>query len=288
MSDGDQEAHAGNLASLYQRAAAAGTGAALGLGLPGAAGAIVGAAAGVFLEPLAERVWSELRGDSQRRQGEALAAAQEALSVDAEGLEQRILSSDGARLQAGIALSAVSRTAWPPKVVAIGRALAAGLMAADDTRIDTEPLIMAALADIEFPQASLLELLVCRWPRTTKDGLAAEPFTVPAGSPWEVGQRIWSAGDIALARPTLRPLLPSLLVTLQRHGLITRSDNPADPFGRTGRAMQQRFLSDLASERGGEGLGNVPGYAPAGSWLPTELGQEVLSALLEAGAEFAG
>jgi hypothetical protein len=96
------------------------------------------------------------------------------MGVDEAQLEKQILSSDSRRLQAGIALSAASRTAWPPKVVALGRALATGLAATDDVRIDTEPLIMAALADIEFPQASLLELLVCHWPSTSKDGLVAE------------------------------------------------------------------------------------------------------------------
>jgi hypothetical protein len=159
-------------------------------------------------------------------------------------------------------------------------------MATDGARIDTEPLIMAALADIEFPQASLLELLVCHWPMTDKDELVADAYTAPSGASWEAGQRIWPPGDIAHARPMLLPVLPSLLGTLQRHGLVAQSDSPGDPFGRTGRTMQQRFLSDLASKQGSGALGAVAGYAPAGSWLPTELGQEVLNTLLEAGAEF--
>jgi hypothetical protein len=239
------------------------------------------------LEPLAGKLWGELRCDSQRRQGEMLAAAQVAMDVDPAQLEREILRSDEARLQAGVALDSASRTTWPPKVIALGRALADGLMATDDARIDTQPLIMAALADVEFPQASLLELLVCHWPRTIKDGLAAKPYTAPTGASWAPGQRIWSPRDIALLRPMLRPVLPSLLGTLQRHGLISQSENPGDPFGRTGRAMQQRFISDLESKQGsGENLGAVEGYAPAGSWLPTELGQEVLDTLLEAGAEF--
>jgi hypothetical protein len=289
MSNGEEDDNAGTLAGLYQRTAAAGTGAMLGLGIGGSAGVIAGASFGILLEPLAAKVWGELRGDAQRRQGDTLAAAQEAIGGDPAELERLIRSSDESRLQAGIALSAATRTTWPPKVRALGRALAAGLMATDDTRIDTEPLIMAALADIEFPQASLLELLVCHWPATTTDGLVAEPFTAPASASWTAGQRIWLPGDIALVRPALRPVLPSLLGTLQRHGLAAQSDNPGDPFGRTGRTMQQRFLGDLALKQGsGANLGAVAGYAPAGSWLPTELGDEVLSALIEAGAEFAG
>jgi hypothetical protein len=289
MSNGDEDDHAGALAGLYQRTAAAGTGAKLGVGIGGSAGVIAGASLGILLEPLAAKVWGELRGDAQRRQGDTLAAAQEAIGGDPAELERLIRSSDESRLQGGIALSAATRTAWAPKVRALGRALAAGLLATDDARIDTEPLIMAALAGIEFPQASLLELLVCHWPATTTEGLAAERFTAPASTTWTAGQRIWLPGDITLVRPSLRPVLPSLLGTLQHHGLAAQSDDPGDPFGRTGRTMQQRFLGDLALEHGSRAnLGAVEGHAPAGSWLPTELGEEVLNALMEAGAEFAG
>jgi hypothetical protein len=281
----------------HQRAAAAAGGAFAGLVVGGPVGAIAGAALGPLLEPFAQHVWNELHSDAQRRQGEALAAAAEDMGGDPQELERLVLASDGSRLQAGIALSAAARTTWPPKVRALGRALAAGLMATDDARIDTEPLVMAALADVEFPQASLLELLTCHWPRFTREGgFTAEPFSAPArdaSAPWAAGQRIWLERDIGLARPTLRAVLPSLLGTLQRHGLATQSDNPGDPLGRTGRALQQRFISDLADRRrtgAGDpapGLGAIEAYAPAGSWMPTELGEEVLNALLQAGAEFA-
>jgi hypothetical protein len=129
---------------------------------------------------------------------------------DPEELERLVLTSDQSRLQAGIALSAAARITWPPKVRALGRALAAGLMATDDARINTEPLIMAALADIEFPQASLLELLTCHWPRFTKGGgLTAERLiSRPSdeGAPWVAGQRIWLPADIGRIRPALRPV----------------------------------------------------------------------------------
>ena len=138
----------------HQRAAAAAGGAFAGLVVGGPVGAIAGAALGPLLEPFAQHVWDELRGDAQRRQGETLAAAAGVLGGGPEELERLALASDGSRLQTGIALSAAARTTWPPKVIALGRALATGLIATDDARIDTEPLIMAALADIEFPHAS--------------------------------------------------------------------------------------------------------------------------------------
>lgn len=53
-------------------------------------------------------MWSEVHGDSQQRQGETLAAAQEAMGIDPVELERQILSSDESRLQAAIAPSAAS------------------------------------------------------------------------------------------------------------------------------------------------------------------------------------
>lgn len=242
----DRDATGVNLDSMYQRAVAAGAGAALGLGIPGPLGSIVGATAGVFLEPLAEKVWGEIHADSQRRQNEALTVAQEVMAVSLKELEQRIMASDESRLQAGIALSAASRTAWPPKIVALGRALGTGLMASDDTRIDPQPLIMTVLADIEFPHASLLDLLVRYHFIATPDGRRSKPYVIPADSPWPTGRWPWQWDQIALARPTLKPVLNILMSTLDRHNLITWNH----------------------------------------TYLPTKFGEEILEILLKAGAEF--
>lgn len=249
------------------------------------------AAAGMALpyaEIVAHRVFDEFRADARARADRMLAEADKELGGGGPSkLADLTGRSEQTRQVTAIAVDAAARTFWPPKVVAIGRALASGLMSADDTQIDTQPFIMAALAELEFPQASLLELLVCHWPMTTKEGVVAAPFT-SAPNPWTAGQRIWLPSEMAAVRPKLRPVLPSLLGTLQRHGLTVQSDNPSDPFGRTGRTMQQRFLSDRASQQGTwANLETIAGYGPAGSWLPTELGQEVINALLAAGAELA-
>lgn len=81
-----------------------------------------------------------------------------------EELDALIRTSERTRLQAGIAISAATRTGWPAKVRALGRALASGLLAEDDAQIDSEMLILAAMADIEAPHLSLLELLADRVP----------------------------------------------------------------------------------------------------------------------------
>ena len=65
MGDGDEADHAGIVAGLYQRTAAAGTGAMLGLGIGDPTGVIAGASFGILLEPLAAKVWGELRGDGK-------------------------------------------------------------------------------------------------------------------------------------------------------------------------------------------------------------------------------
>ena len=62
----------------------------------------------------------------------------------------------------GFALEAATRTAWEDKVRTLGRSLASGLLADDNAKIDTEQMIIAAIADIEGPQLAMLELLV-RW-----------------------------------------------------------------------------------------------------------------------------
>lgn len=112
---------------------------------------------------------AEFRHDQQRRISQMADAAGEASGRTSEALGQLMGSSEQTRLLTATAAEAAAKTAWPPKVIAIGRPLAAGLIAADDARIDTEPLVMAALADIEVPRP-LLDLLVGHWPLQSPHG----------------------------------------------------------------------------------------------------------------------
>jgi hypothetical protein len=283
MGEDDRAEPRPDVAGIVQRMIAGGAAATFGYSVGRLPGAALAAMSSPALEPLAGKVWGEIGPDARRRQTTTLAAACDAMGgADAAALEERIMASEQSRLQAGIALDAASRTAWPPKVIALGRALAVGLTA--DDKIDSYALILAALADIEVPHAFLLELLTGHWPRMIGQQLTAELYVPALGASWSVGQRIWHPADIGSARPRLSPALPSLLGTLQRHGLVTRGDSADDPFSRTGREMNQRFVSDLAARH--QNAGAIPGYAPSRAWVPTELGQEVMDLLLEAGAEF--
>jgi hypothetical protein len=279
--------------SVGKQAIAGAIGALVGQRLAGLPGAVAGSASVPYILALIDQVQAEWRQDQRQRIVTMTEAAGEASGRDPDALGVLMGSTEHTRLLTATAAEAAAKTAWPPKVVAIGHALAAGLLAADDATIDTEPMILAALADIEMPQAALLDLLVRHWPLQSPDGVRAEPFLWDeraTGMPWAPGSRVWLAADIRAARPTLAPVLPSLLGTLARHGLAAQSDEPGDPFGRTGRAMQQRFMSDVAQRQREVGnlspVVNVQFYAPVGSWLPTELGERVLNELLEAGADF--
>jgi len=295
MSDRGQHDEPEKRRDRYQRAAAAGAGAGIGVIMAGPAGAIVGAALGPVLEPFAEKIWSEVSADGRRRGGEVLASACEALDCEPGSLDAMIGTSDQTRLQAGIALSAAARTAYAPKVRALGRALAAGLIATDDAKVDVQQLIMAALADIEAPQASMLELLVCRQPEYTPDGFIAVPHKLPRylSGDWGIGQRVWSARLIAQGRPPLRPVLSSLLGTLQRHGLAVQNDTTGDAFRRTSQTLDQEWQrATTQARRRGKNAQPMPSFrnlstvAPEVTWSPTELGEQVIDYLLEAGASF--
>lgn len=259
-----------------QRAAAAGAGAVVGAVMGGPLGAIVGAAAGPLLEPFAEKVWEEIRSDGRRRAAEVLASASEAADLPIEELTERIGASERTRLHAGIALSAATRTAWPHKVRTLGRVLASGLLATDETVIDTEEFILAAVADMEASHLTLLELLVCREPRYGPEG----PYDVefarrPYSTEWYAGDRRWTAEQIRHARPRLQPVLTSLIGTLTRHGLIAQNDNLPDALKKFEEAMGFS-MSSGASTR-------IP--EPPPSWSPTLLGEQVLGKFREAGIE---
>jgi hypothetical protein len=253
------------------------------------------------LEPLIKGVWAELSASARHRQVEVLASAIEG-GIPEDELGERINASERTQLLTGFALNAATRTAWQDKLRTLGRSLASGLLADDNAKIDTEQMIIAAITDIEGPQLALLELLVCwRQGLTLADPLISGPLDLPeesrsqtADGSWDVIWRDWSRELIAHARPNLVPIAPSLLGTLQRHGLVVQNDNTGETIqrfqGKLESALKQQYAQD--NQAGG-------GYRPRGAlrlsaardmvreptWSPTELGEQVFLRFRDAGTE---
>lgn len=95
----------------------------------------------------------------------------------------------------------------------------------------------------------MLELLVAWRPgRHSAESPISGPLNLPKDSHdrpcdenWDVAWREWSRELIAHARPNLAPLAPSLLGTLQRHGLVVRNDNADEMIERLQRAVEAGF-----------------------------------------------
>jgi hypothetical protein len=251
----------------------------------GPAGALSGAAAGPYLVDFARNVWDEIRPDAQRRQGEMLGAAAEAAGQDLGGLAGMIGRSERTRLMTGIAMTGAAGTAWPPKVYALGRALADGLIP-DDDQVNIVDLVLPAMADMDRPHVSLLELLI-RWvPDAATGYLQVRPYPgdlqeLDAEGP----DRSWTASQIGEARPMLRPVVTSLIGTLLRHGLVTQNDNIP--------SVLAKYADELSHHWGNlESSAPMPEFATRRimqppSWSPTPLGKQVLEYYRIAGDEFA-
>ncbi|SRR6266566_1365624 len=274
-----------------------------GARLGGVGGAVIAAAASPYTEELLTRALAEFRPDVQRRVTQMLGSAAEASEREPDELAELISGSERTRLLTAAAMTAAAGTAWPPKVHALGRALADGLIATDDTEINVADLVVPAMADMERPHVSLLELLV-RWipEETAGTSLSLRPHQDPRlGFPvadwvdWHVGQRIWTFGGMEEARQTLRPVLTSLIGTLQRHGLADQHDHTPQVLAKFSAAMHRE-----ANRRGSVGARtrdgtsvlptitelNARALTPAPSFSPTELGETVLGYYHLAGCEF--
>jgi hypothetical protein len=266
----------------------------------GPAGAIAGAVLGPVLEPLVKGAWSEISASAQRRQKDVLASAIHA-GISIDEMEDRINASERTQLVTGLALSAACRTAWEDKVRTLGRSLASGLLAGDDAKIDSEQMIIAAIADIEGPQLAMLEFLVAHRPPRYAGEPHINSLSLPEDSrsrrgdgSWAVTSREWSSRGIAYARPNLAPLAPSLLGTLQRHGLIVQNDKTGEALKKYAskyeEALGQQYRRD---GRSGEfrpksvpRVSSPERLAPEPTWSPTELGEQVYLRFRDAGTKF--
>lgn len=143
----------------------------------GAAGARIGGPAGAALAQgllpygvdFFGKVLAEFGQDAQRRAGEMMMSAGEALGCEPGELADRAAGSERARLLTTTATFGAAQTTWPPRVRALGRVLADGLIAEDEATIDLTDMALAAMAEMERSHVSLLELLVCYVPLLEED-----------------------------------------------------------------------------------------------------------------------
>jgi hypothetical protein len=190
---------------------------------------MVGAAAGPFLEPIMLRVWDELASDSRASTEQVLVEASVHSGLTPEEFADRISRDETSRLLGGIAFSAGSRTRNKDKIRGLGRALSDGILADDDARIDETHLILRAIDDLETPHIAVLDLLVNYYPGSGYfDGRWEPPTRIDPDrrAPGEGPIRTrWTEHDLDVARPGFHGSVPSLLGTLQRHGLaVTEQD----------------------------------------------------------------
>lgn len=287
--------------SRFVRAAADAAVVVAGARLGGLGGAAFAAAVTPYVEEFLRRALGELKPDAQRRVTEVLESTAEASKCNAEELADRISNSERTRLLTATAMASAINTAWPPKVRALGKALADGLIATDEAEANISDLLIPAMTDMERPHLSVLELLV-RWVPYPSEGNLERPIehqefpihAIRSGpsagdfttSGWTIGQRKWTAYQIEQARPALRPVLTALLGTLQRHGLVEQYDDTPgilarfserirDESSRNGIRAGQRItagslLPPTISEMDALGVASQP------RWSPTELGEHLL------------
>ena len=239
----------GTQPGLGTQAVTGGLAAAAGMRLGGTLGAAAGAAMTPYLVALVDNIRDEWRCDQRENIAIMAEAAAGAADYSPEELGEQMGRSPRTRLLTATAAEAASKTAWAPKVIALGKALAAGLIVEDDTQIDTEQFALGAMAGMERPHVALLDLLVHYWPVRARTSRDIDPLEEV--KPLVKGQRRpcgWRLSDILQARRQLAPVLVSVLGMFQMHG--------------------------LAMEGNGE-------YG----WFGTELGEKVLSYYEQAGAQ---
>jgi hypothetical protein len=132
----------------------------------------------------------------------------------------------------------------------------------------------------------MLDLLVKWVPLRSPSGAEVTALDIPAYSleygSWRVGDRTWSRDQITYIRPRLAPIVPTLLGTLQRHGLVIQNDNATEAVERLARELARdtaRFEREGGSRAfhpsGPPHVSNAGRLVPVLTWSPTELGEQV-------------
>lgn len=262
------------------------------IGLPlGPAGSLVTAVTTPLLEAMAHWAWDLISEDRKRRVYEMLAGAWQATGLDATRFARRIGADERTRLITATAVSGAATTTWPPRVAAIGRLLADGLIAEDEAEIDLQSLTLSAMVEMERPHVVLLHLLVNFTPAERQGRIVVQPYPdLDIHSRWGIGLPRWSMFQMAAVREQLRPVLTGLIATLVRHGLAVEFQDTAMALNVIVKGFQQRAQQQAATVKAGSRVtaDSLQHHSPEmppieRTWSPTDLGRRALAYYVEAG-----
>ena len=207
QSDRNDEQKPGSLAS--QATIVGTTALAAAIAIPGPAGAAIGAAATIYTLAGLDKLTSVWRERSRNNAEYVLDTAAHAIGgMTAVELVEHIKGDPERERLLAIAAIAGGETVLTEKIKALGKALADGILAKDDAKVNEQAMILAAMRDIEAPHVKVISMMFNNREPGPPDGW----FRKFVYRPWtrEHFQRDSSFGI------TLR----SILATLERHAII--------------------------------------------------------------------
>lgn len=237
-----------------------------------------------MLEPVMRQVWDELASDSQASAGQVLVEASSYSNKAPDEFAEIIRQDEERRLLGGIAFAAGSRTRNRDKIRGLGRALADGVLADDDARLDETHLILRAMDDLEAPHITVLDFLVNYYPGTVRQGEQTHPPRRVKDDP-RTHERAdthsrWKVYELEFARPGFRGSAQSLLGTLQRHGLAVSEQDVRGVLERYQRDARTAALLSLNRTGPGPGEAKFSTRDLVTHWSATALGAHVLDYIL--------
>jgi hypothetical protein len=298
--DGPEEPAAPGLAVT---ALAGGIGAAAGYYAGGPGGAALGTAATPYLAVFFQKTVHALWTDRTRRAEKMMETAVKTAGLPPEQFAERAGESEQTRFLTEKAIQAAADTIWPDGVRAIGRALAAGLLAKDKPEMDIRQRVLGVMKDLDELHVSLLELLVRYEPEARHDGLLAIPHRFPSyvntflggdrpDNPkvWSAGRRTWTTRQICVVRPQLQPVLTSLLGELRESGLAQGNDTAPDAIKQLSDNLTKQVNRQAGQMQRGPQMKPITLQQPTirltePTWSPTELGEKILAFYAEAGTD---
>jgi hypothetical protein len=217
MSETEPRDRGQEVSTAVVRVLAGGGGGLVGFLVGGPVGAFLGGAASPAVESAVEEAWRKRVGRSDL----ALRAAAASANEDVASLVERI-GDDVQRQELLLrVLQAAGAGTLPSKIVALGRVLAAGL---NDDAVDESFILAGALAEMEAPHVQVLRIL---------NMANGAPVTGLPDLNW------WLPDHILQRLPGYSVVLPAVLQTLGRHGLVRNPPQSAwigqgeDPVGIT-------------------------------------------------------